>query len=310
MTVNDGKYFEKLVELLEKTLDPVSKIEHDVEMPILNSRIGAKTQCDIVIRTGQPPRETITIVEVQDRNSKIKPNDFRGWQQKLSDIGAQHLICVSRQKFPESIKEQASLSGNIIRLITLTEMTDNIPLSLMKSKFKILHFNVTKVDNLLTVLSNAELIKLGLSENHAFKQFNIFDNVFSLDGSKMTSIYWLCSHFVREKEHVNSGIGNIKFDYDSDNFFIFDSGKFIKIGISFDFAWSSNIELVPLTVLSYEQDQYGTLAWLMQGSYQSEKGLLWVKIPITRTGDQFHIRQIEHSTNLNTALSIEVKSDS
>ncbi|MES2587622.1 MAG: hypothetical protein V4622_01505 [Bacteroidota bacterium] len=307
MKVNDGKYFENLVKLLEKAIDPDSIVEHDVEIPILNSHKGATTQCDIVIRTGKKPRETITIVEVQDRTSKIKPNDFRGWIHKLSIIGAQHLICVSRQKFPESIKEQASLSGNVIRLITLAEMTDDIPMSLMKSKFKIFHFNVLKIENLQPILSEFELLKFGLSENDILKEFTIFDNIFSVDKSKMISLYFLCNQFVKEKELINSGSEKIKLDLDE--FFILASGHFIKLGLEFDFTWSSKVEYVPFTILSYQQDQYGILAWLMEGSYKGEKGTVWVKIPITRTGDIFHIRQIEHSMPVNSSLSIELKSD-
>lgn len=115
----DGKQLEHLVHLIEKSISPGAKVELDVDMPILNSRIGATTQCDIVIRSGTPPRQTITIVEVQDRAGQVKPNDFRGWKQKREDVGAQHLICVSRQEFPKSIKEQAALSGNSILLINL-----------------------------------------------------------------------------------------------------------------------------------------------------------------------------------------------
>lgn len=68
----DGKQLEQLVHLIEKSIEPNAQVEHNVQMPILNSRIGATTQCDIVIRTGTPPRQTITLVEVQDRGSQVK----------------------------------------------------------------------------------------------------------------------------------------------------------------------------------------------------------------------------------------------
>src|SRR5882757_4539567 len=90
---NDGKYFEKIVHLLEQSLDPESKVEHDVKLPILHSPSGETAQCDIVITSGKKPRETLTLIEVQDRSSKVKPNDFRGWLKKVEEVGAQHLIC-------------------------------------------------------------------------------------------------------------------------------------------------------------------------------------------------------------------------
>ncbi len=54
MKNNDGKYLEKLVQLIEKSIDPNAIIDHDVQMPILTSQIGATTQCDVVIKTGTP----------------------------------------------------------------------------------------------------------------------------------------------------------------------------------------------------------------------------------------------------------------
>ena len=74
----DGKYLERLVYLIEKSLDPEAKVEHDVNLPVLTSTIGATRQCDIVITQGTPPRETVTIIEVQDRTSKPPRNDFGG----------------------------------------------------------------------------------------------------------------------------------------------------------------------------------------------------------------------------------------
>ncbi|MEE9163086.1 MAG: hypothetical protein V3U35_08985, partial [Candidatus Neomarinimicrobiota bacterium] len=90
---NDGKDFERLVALIEAAIDPDARIAHNEELPVLNSPSGKTTQCDVVIRTGPKQREIITIVEVQDRDARVAPNDFRGWKQKLADVGAQRLIC-------------------------------------------------------------------------------------------------------------------------------------------------------------------------------------------------------------------------
>lgn len=112
--MNDGSFLERLVQLIEQSIAPDAHIQRNVKLPNLGSKSGATTECDIVIRNGPPFRETVTIVEVKDRERPVDINMFRGWQQKLEDVGAQHLYCVSRKPFPESIKEKAALSGNTI----------------------------------------------------------------------------------------------------------------------------------------------------------------------------------------------------
>ena len=127
MKKNTGKDLERLVQLIEKSISEEAIIEHNVKLPNL-LHPGNFRQCDLVIASGRQPRQTVTIVEVQDRKSKTSINDFKGWLGKLNDVGAQHLICVSRHQFAKSIKDEAYASGNRVRLITLQELTeDNIP---------------------------------------------------------------------------------------------------------------------------------------------------------------------------------------
>ncbi len=129
------KFTEYLVQLIEKSIDPDSTVEHNAFLPDLTSTNGTTRQCDIIIRKGTPPRETITLVEVQDRIEKVELNQFQGWVSKMKDVGAQHLICVSRAGFPDSIKEKAKQSGNTIRLVTITKTDANkIPINLFGGK--------------------------------------------------------------------------------------------------------------------------------------------------------------------------------
>lgn len=95
---NKGKYYEELVELIEKSISPNSVVRRDVNLPIIGSESGATSQCDLVITQGEPPREIITIVEVQNRGRKPDANTFRGWVGKLERVRAQRLICVSSRK--------------------------------------------------------------------------------------------------------------------------------------------------------------------------------------------------------------------
>jgi hypothetical protein len=73
-----------------------------------------------MIEIGQEPRVTRTIVEVQKRNERVKPNDFRGWCQKMRDVGANRLICVSATPFPRSIKDKVAKElGPTVLLVKL-----------------------------------------------------------------------------------------------------------------------------------------------------------------------------------------------
>jgi len=67
----DWKNLEHIVQLIEKSISPEAVVEHNQFLPVIGSPTGAKRQCDVVIRSGQKPRETITIVEVQDRNPSL-----------------------------------------------------------------------------------------------------------------------------------------------------------------------------------------------------------------------------------------------
>lgn len=116
------KETEEIIALLEKVVSPTSKVETNIFLSDLNSTTGAKRQCDIVIKNGEPPRDTVSIVEVQDRTSKVEVNTFDGWYQKMRDVGAQHLICVSRKGFPSSVIEKAERIGPTVRLLTLSEL--------------------------------------------------------------------------------------------------------------------------------------------------------------------------------------------
>jgi hypothetical protein len=100
------KTVEKVVALLEKSLAPEARVRHNVKLPSLAT--GHPEQCDVVIEMGQEPRVTRTIVEVQKRKERVKPNDFRGWCQKMREVGANRLICVSAKPFPRSIKDKVA----------------------------------------------------------------------------------------------------------------------------------------------------------------------------------------------------------
>ncbi len=110
---------ERTIAVLEKMLQPGARVSHNVLLKELIT--GTRRQCDVVVRSGAAPRETITIVEVQDRNRRVELSDYEGWCQKREKVGAQHLICVSVTGFPESVQRDAALKGDTVRLMTLLD---------------------------------------------------------------------------------------------------------------------------------------------------------------------------------------------
>lgn len=126
--MNEAKWelVEKVVAKLEKAISPTARVEHNIYLPDLNGDTDPR-QIDVAIWTGVEPRETLSIVEVQDRDSKVDINTFEGWLGKMHDVGAQHLICVSTKGFPKSIINKAIRQGPSVRLITLNEIVPEVP---------------------------------------------------------------------------------------------------------------------------------------------------------------------------------------
>jgi hypothetical protein len=115
------RLIEEVVALLEQSLDPSARVEHNVELPELGTDL--LRQCDVVIRSGVLPRETLTIVEVQDRTRKPDINTFHGWCEKMTLLGAHRLICVSARGYPASIIQDVALRrGPKVLLLTLQEL--------------------------------------------------------------------------------------------------------------------------------------------------------------------------------------------
>ncbi len=118
---------ERVVGLLEATLDPGATVEHDVHLPDLVTP-GVIRQCDVVVTTGSEYRRTRTIVEVQRRGRPVDISHFDAWVTKMRAVGAQHLICVSTVGFPSSVKAKAVQLGPTVRLVSLKELAKGSPL--------------------------------------------------------------------------------------------------------------------------------------------------------------------------------------
>lgn len=290
---NDGEELERLVHLIEQSISHGSTVEHDVELPVIGSQSGRTRQCDVVIRSGQEPRETITIVEVQDRASRPDINTFGGWLEKLEEVGAQHLICVSRHDFPSSIKEKAVGLGNTVRLITLKELkAENIPINFV---FKFKNFDLKEIKDLFLTSSKSEAEALGVRDDIKKKvsdgaQQNAAEKCWSLDKHELISLYILCRDFADRPEGASEGEGEIEFDIkEGPELYIFIGEKFLRVGLSFKFSWTYEETEEPVSVLSYEQNEAGVLAWVADFTYQSPTGLISAKIPLVEIDGGYRI---------------------
>lgn len=306
----DGKNLERLVQMVERSLAPNSRVEHDVQMPILTSKRGATAQCDIVIWEGVQPRQIVTIIEVQDRLSQVKINDFRGWLKKKEQVGAQRLICVSRKDFSETIKEEAALHGGSVVLVVLRDLdADSIPMNFVSFILQYRHFEIVKLNEVRPGVSKSELLRFNIREEFlSRKEFSLMDEVWSLDGESIISLFQLCRDCIDNAGEPSSGIGRLEFSLENDPpiFSVF-KGFFVRSGLIVDFLYTNQLYSVPMSVLAYEQNEHGALAWIMKGQLDTPHGCIRVQFPIRKgAGGEFLMRDSEVSMEGLQGAKMEV----
>lgn len=308
---NDWKEFEHLVHLIEQSISPDSVVEHDVYLPVIGSQSGRTRQCDVVIRSGQKPRETITIVEVQDRTSKPNITIFGGWIEKLKEVGAQHLICVSRHDFPTSIREKAVGLGNTVRLIMLKELNaESIPINIV---FTHCDFDLKEVKKASLTYSRSEVEELGIGDALKKKcedgvQGDSNEQCWSLDKNELVSLYLLCQDFYVRPDGENEGEGRIVFDMkEGPELFMYLEDHFFRAGLDCSFLWTYEETEIPISVLSYEQNEAGVLAWVAEISYEFRTGLVSTKVPIVKTDGLYRVDSMLVKLPPEVRLSIKLR---
>ncbi len=286
-----GTLLEYLVQRIERSISPDKVVEHDIQMPILNSQTNATTQCDIVIRSGKKGRETLTIIEVQDRESKPTANDFRGWQRKREEIGAQHLICVSRQGFTKSQIDTASRSGNVIRLVTLKELPEElIPLDFIKLDSSYDNFQVVKLD-IKASCRRKVVDKLGISEKFTSRnKIGVNEKVFSENRVNFVSAYNLLQKYFKRPAGIASGTNTVVLEYDKEpKVWMCEDTHFIEVGLEMKFDWTYEEITGRVGVLSYEQNDLGVMAWVLEVYVDTPKGELALKFPVIKCEDAYSL---------------------
>lgn len=142
----EWKYKERLVGLLEKQIAPDATVTHNEFLT--EPLTGTRRQCDVVIRRGGPLRESVTIVEVQKRKKEVSLPTYQGWITKFQMLQAQHLICVSEKGFSSNVVSDAATRGNIVRLLTLAELSEPWPVKFVNDSMEchVMHADVKSLN--------------------------------------------------------------------------------------------------------------------------------------------------------------------
>ncbi|HXA02509.1 MAG TPA: hypothetical protein VNW99_11010 [Cytophagaceae bacterium] len=306
--MKDWELLEHTVMLLETSLTPDAQVQRDVKLKDLTSDIGADRQCDIVIWTGTPPRETVTIVEVQDRTRPVDINMFQGWILKMKDVGAQHLICVSRHEFPDSIKEKAGKAGSTIRLMTLKELDNNaLPNGSFGLSFTVSYPEFTAIKDIKAQIKSKKYKgRIKFRNNEKFFSLNETVNKVSMTELANSVIRGLEVPKTTNFLLINFPLGNNKL-------WIEVKGKLLELAsLSFILEFMHKEVTIPFTMFSYEQDKSGTLVWMAEANATILERHANLKIPIHQSadGEHYEIRALSLLSTDNMNLTLTKTSNS
>jgi hypothetical protein len=265
----DWKSAEQIVAVIEKAITPHATVQHNVMLPVIGS--SRTRQCDVVITFGDPPRQSIAIVEVQNRGTKPEINTFHGWLAKMREVGAQQLFCVSALGYPESIVEVATQIGPTVRLLTLDDLAGKerlggvfiVPWFIQTTpRYKILEVGQIKIDR-SSDLKNVQLnsASKSFSEDGTEPSLSLDDMVcMTLNNSAGTLPSWPFNQAPRTITIELAGENKeeqLWFHQGNDKALI--KRWVIKVQISDE----SRSTPIPVTNFAYRQElEGGTLAWV------------------------------------------------
>lgn len=270
----DWERFEKTVSILERQISENASVKRNQHLPVLGSQSGRTRQCDVVIEEGIAPRRTISIVEVQKRASKPSINEFNGWVEKLKEVGAQHLICVSDAGFPQSIKEKAQQLGPTVRLITLRKIEGKpwpLPRTFFQQKMETVRYD--RLNGLQ--MEGEHVMRLNPLNPHPKHPPNPHEKIFKLSDGKLISPTDLLDwHFFSTPSNLASLPKHTQ----------------VTVGVNFQWGWNQGLQykdfgenwvylkrlLLSISLYiydvdmewegrAYEQLGWGELGWALRG---------------------------------------------
>lgn len=300
----DWKEIEKIVAKIEDLISENCTVEHNVYLPNLNSDKGLTRQCDVVITCGKSPRKTISIVEVQDRNTKVDIVHFDGWVQKMRDVGAQHLICVSRKGFPESVIEKAKKIGPTVRLVELEEI-DHIG-ALPYTELTFVHYVISEfhvsIDKGSSIPNNFTL--------------EVQDKIFLFAGKKC-SILDIASYFIYKNEDTipendvitpsTDDILSFSAPDEGHLLYILYQHKSVKVTFHAEIKYSRLVYKAAIRSFTYKQIGTDPFAWFLIAEVDLDGKKEQIQIPMTYSDNNFKIKYYSkiNITKLSLSLSFE-----
>jgi hypothetical protein len=108
----------------------------------------------------------------------------------------------------------------------------------------------------------------------------------------LTTLSTICVRHVSSQADVISKTDTLSVGFDKPLFFLLSSGKFVPIQLKIEFTCTSKLIETPHTVLSYEQNDFGALAWVLESFYHSSRGPIWMKMPVARSENEFTISRM------------------
>ena len=285
------KLKEKIVAIIERHLEHDAIVERDKQLPVLTSKSDRTRQCDVVITEGNKPRQTISIIEVQNRSSKPSINDFEGWITKMRQVGAQHLICVSEKGFPSSIEERADELGPTIRLLTLKQLEEHS--TPFPTGFYSQDLQVVRYDQLVGLqMEYQHLVRMDPSGNNELP--NPHDKVFRVEGNKEVSVTDIMDwHLFKTPKNLEELPVNqvvpliVNFHDQYDGFFehkTFD-GKWVKLkSLKINFRLFIKTVKLSWELEKYDQVGWGEIGWVAKATTNIDGKPFHIITPIKRIG--------------------------
>ena len=295
----DWNIQEKVVAIIEHSLDTTANIKQDINLPVLGSASGRTRQCDVAIYQGQLPRQTLSIVEVQKRGAKPDINTFGGWLKKKDDVGAQHLICVSEKGFPNSIIEEAERIGPTIRLMTIKNLLKRgwpFPSNMFNSDLDIIEY--VSIDGLRVEGHHLMKVKEGdkeSSKNPADGVFKSSDSESILSTADVADSRIFSNPQQLEQFSPDGTEYPIQMDYqwnDWTGLHYRDVGnKWVPIrNLSIRLTIRRRIASIEWNFVEYFQNDWGNgIAWAVRGDGEHNTEKMTVVLPIKKLGNTNYV---------------------
>jgi hypothetical protein len=293
-----GKLKEKVVTILEKHIDHNAKVTCDVFLPVVAHPEMNPRQIDVLIETGTKSRPTYTIVEVQDRTSKPSRGEFDGWLEKMKEVGAQHLICVTKAGYTKSQIKKASFIGPSVRLFTLSQIESIdgkvLPPSLMGDKIQVVTYEKLegiRIDPVHLYQMHPDIDPKNLPDPH-YKMFIPYPKKEFVSATEVTDWHLFANPKNLDELPKDGTKFTLKFGYDFDQKkpwrFKSNNGSVLLKRLDIQIQLTINEYSIDWEQSKYEQLGQGEIGWLLKGTTSYKGKEVKIYIPLRKETDELY----------------------